>query len=114
MPTSPVLTPVIICVPPTGGDLVHATLLLGFEEFFFQPLRDAARNAEELRRVIKRRQGLMLDYEHHKVGRRLLRGAWEGGRGSGVDRLLLRSVADREKPAISALRTTSLQQSSRR
>jgi hypothetical protein len=48
------------------SEVVHATLMRGFEEFFTQPLKDAARHTEELRKAIKRRHNYLLDYEHHK------------------------------------------------
>jgi hypothetical protein len=44
-----------------------ATLTLSFEELLTRPLKQAQAHAEALRKEIKHRQSLLLDYDHHKV-----------------------------------------------
>lgn len=44
-----------------------ATLTLSFEELLTRPLRQAQAHTEALRKEIKHRQSLLLDYDHHKV-----------------------------------------------
>lgn len=57
-------------VPPLiveGSGLMMATLTLSFEELLTRPLKQAQAHAEALRKEIKHRQSLLLDYDHHKV-----------------------------------------------